>query len=468
MKTRSTIVAVILSAALLSLLTGLAVVQGAVQPETITEPPDPIPADSAVRSTDPLILDESAICSADEPPAAAAISSAAAADGATVFTETFDGEPASPQPFSSPRWDVTVHSRDVDTWDQLEPMEAGHGSDCSPPPATHTTSSYEDAVYICRNHVMTAINAPGYGLIYLTPNHLVDFSQEEAVIRFDVSTLRTSERDWLDVWITPPADHLQLALDDWLPDLSGDPRNAVHVRMSFSSEQSTFTAAVVRNFESDKVPDTDTWTGYEEFLEPSATRRDTFEIRLRRDHIKVGMPDYDFWWVDNSIEDLGWDVGVVQFGHHSYTPEKDCDDCAPNTWHWDNITMYPAIPFTMERAQQREATPASPQISFEQPAVEGALLRFAGIGSNLEVSFDDGSWQPVRRQPQEMNDDDTFSSHMMPIPPGTTQVQFRGENWYGGEWRVRDISWWHLPLEYSLAAPNPILTPRSFLPYAQH
>jgi hypothetical protein len=465
MKTRF-VVAVILSAILFSLLTGLAIVQGAAQPEQVTEKTSNS-SNPPVRSTDPLVLDESAICSADKPPVDAAISPAAAASGATVFTEIFDGDPSSPQPFSSPRWDVTVHSRDVDTWEQLEPMQAGHGSDCAPPPATHTLSSYENAVYICRNHVMTAINASGYGLIYLTPNHMVDFSQEEAVIRFDVSTLRTSSRDWIDVWITPPADHLQLPLDEWLPDLSGDPRNAVHIRMGFGSPRSAFSAAVVRNFENVEVADTTTWIGYEEFLEPSATRRDTVEIRLRRDHVKVGMPDYNFWWVDNPVEDLGWDVGVVQFGHHSYTPKKDCDNCTPNTWHWDNISIAPALPFTMERAQQREATPASPVVSFAQPAIEDARLRFVGIGGNLEVSFDGGSWQPVRRQLQEINRDDNFSSHMMPIPPGTTRVQFRGEDWYGGEWRVRDISWWQMSPEHSLAAPGTTLPPRAFLPHAR-
>ena len=40
------------------------------------------------------------------------------------------------------------------------------------------------AVFQCRNHVMTAINASGYGVIYLTPNHLVDLSLERSVISF--------------------------------------------------------------------------------------------------------------------------------------------------------------------------------------------------------------------------------------------------------------------------------------------
>ena len=39
---------------------------------------------------------------------------------------------------------------------------------------------------------MTSINASGYGVIYLTPDQMVDFSAGEAVVRFDMSTFRTS------------------------------------------------------------------------------------------------------------------------------------------------------------------------------------------------------------------------------------------------------------------------------------
>ena len=60
---------------------------------------------------------------------------------------------------------------------------------------------------------------------------MVDFSGGEAVVRFDLSTLRTSPRDWVDIWLTPYEDHLQLPLDNWLPDLTGEPSRSVHLRM---------------------------------------------------------------------------------------------------------------------------------------------------------------------------------------------------------------------------------------------
>jgi hypothetical protein len=38
--------------------------------------------------------------------------------------------------------------------------------------------------------MMTATNASGYGVTYVTPARVVDFSAGTAVVRFDVATLR--------------------------------------------------------------------------------------------------------------------------------------------------------------------------------------------------------------------------------------------------------------------------------------
>lgn len=361
------------------------------------------------------------------------------------FLATFDGEPARPTPWQPADWDVTVHSRSREHLYELAPMQAGHGANCEAPPATHRVTTYEDAVYTCRNHVMTAINEGGYGLIYLTPNHMVDFSRGEAVVRFDVSTLRTSSRDWIDLWITPYEDQLQLPLEEWLPDLSGEPRRAVFITMGSFNSDTIFQGNVVRDFDVQSV-DGNTWTGYEEFLTPSAMERTTFELRISETHLKFGMPDYDFWWIDTPIAPLGWRQGIVQLGHHSYNPQKDCSNCQPNTWHWDNVFIEPAVPFTLIRATQRYVDASTgPAVTFARPAPQDAHLRFAGIGNDLEVSFDDGAtWQKAEVQPQLRTDEGTFWSYWMPIPAGVSRVYFRGEDWWGGKWHVRDLSIWSL------------------------
>jgi hypothetical protein len=359
------------------------------------------------------------------------------------FRETYDGQPTHPHPWNRSNWDVTIHSRDIDTFDTLEQMQALHGADCAGPPATHPVAAYDQAVFLCRDHLMTAINAQGYGVIYLTPNQLVDFSGSEAVIRFDLSTLRMSQRDWVDLWVTPYHDQLQLPLERWLPDLNGEPRNALHIRMDTFDNQTIFKATIVRDFVTTELP-LATTEGYEQVLTPDAKRRDTFELRISRSHLRFGMPDYHLTWIDSDMPDLGWSQAVVQFGHHSYNPTKDCPSCLPNTWHWDNITITPARPFTIIAAGHRPVSAAtSTLIEFPQPAPADAHLRFAGIGTNLEVSFDNGvSWQPAQRQAQLGSAEDHFASYWMPMPQGATSVRLRGNDWWGGAWRVRDASIW--------------------------
>jgi hypothetical protein len=322
-------------------------------------------------------------------------------------------------------------------------MQAEHKDDCSPPPQTHMMSDYEDAVFSCRNHVMTAINASGYGVIYITPDQLVDFSGGEAVISFDLSTLRHSARDWVDIWVTPYEDHLILPLTDWLPDLNGEPRRAVHVTLGVSSTGTIMTAERVENFAAGKIEGI-WWISYEDFLEPSATRRDTFEIRLSKNHLKAGMPDYDFWWIDADIPALDWGQGVVQFGHHSYTPEKDCpdQDCGPNTWHWDNITLNPAVPFTIVQTDTEFINQNTPnKVIFSKPAPPNSYLRFAAHGDNVQISLNNGvTWIDATIQKQERVSDGGFNSYWMPIPNGTAQLLIRGEDTWAGRWFVRDIS----------------------------
>lgn len=360
-----------------------------------------------------------------------------------AFLQRFAESPARPQPWQPEGWDVTIHSRDLDTWTAAEPMHADHGSDCGAPPATHMISRYEQAVFVCRRHVMTALNATGYGVIYLTPAQQLDFSGGNGVVRFNLSTLRTSGRDWVDLWVTPYADVLQLPLDLWLPDLSGVPRNAIHIRMDFGTERSSFKAELIRDFRVIELPQAD-WRGYEQVLTPSAQRRETFELRLGPEQLSFGMPQYGLWWIDTPIPRLEWERGVVQFGHHSYNPTKGCADCRPNTWHWSDFSIGPARPFTIIRADRRTVDAANTTpLALERPAPEAARLRFAGIGNALEVSFDGGQhWRAAELQAQQRLVDQHFRSYWMPIPAGTSQVAFRGRDWWGGPWMVRDISVW--------------------------
>ena len=401
--------------------------------------------------------------------------------GERALRETFDGEPTSPAPWDPDDWDVTVHSRDRSTWDALEPMDAEHGPACEPPTTTHVVTAYDDAVFRCRDHLMTAINAEGYGMIYLTPDRMVDLSAGEAVVSFDVSTFRSSARDWWDVWITPYDDQLQLPLDLGTDvDASGPPRRSIRVGLDPDNALEAelyddFDRVDVGGDRPGQLPST-WWVGYESFLQPDRARRDTVEIRLSRTHLRVGMPAYGTWWIDTDLPELDWDRGVVQLGHHSYNPTKDCnvantpkppvETCAPSTWHWDDVRIEPAVPFSITRSTPRAVeaperpadepaptadVPSGPTegerpLRFDRPAPEGAMLRFAGIGTDLEVSFDGGAWEPAQRQAtDEPTKEEHFASYWTPVPEGTTSVAVRGSDWFGGPWRVRDATFWAAP-----------------------
>jgi len=211
---------------------------------------------------------------------------------------------------------------------------------------------------------------------------------------------------------------------------------------------------VYRDFKLTTLPGQPQVEGYEKLLTPDAKRRDTFELTISRTHIRFGMPAYNYWWIDSDVQDLGWDAGVVQFGHHSYTPEKDCrniatEACGPNTWHWDNLEVNPSTPFTIIRADDRMVSGDNPgPMTFAQPAPQDAHLRFAAAGRDLEVSFDGGTiWEAAVEQQHDAHaqgtgQDTVVKSYWQPIPEGTDTVHFRGVRTGKFPWMVRDASIW--------------------------
>jgi hypothetical protein len=165
-----------------------------------------------------------------------------------------------------------------------------------------------------------------------------------------MSTLRTSSRDWVEVLVVPWGDDLQTMNDGQSP----SPRNGIRLEMRNSVGNTDFNIFVLRDGAAEQLADP-FGPVYDKVLTPSAERRDTFELRLSRTHLKFGLPAYNLWFADKDIAALGWTQGLVHLGHYSYNPEKDenpkCGPggCGPNTWHWDNVSLNPAAPFTIER-----------------------------------------------------------------------------------------------------------------------
>ncbi len=381
---------------------------------------------------------------------------------AVAFNEPIDSFPNEPQPWQPTDWDVVVHSKEVNTWSQLDTVSADFSPTCAPSPASHPVTAHEDAVFVCDGTVQTALNATGYGMIYLTPNQMADFGNEEAVIRFDVSTLRPDGKDFLNIWVTPFEDNLQLPIQDWLPAATGEPKNGILLRTGLTLGQTRIEASVIRDFVASNLYDN--YTTIESVLSqngltPSDTRLETVEVRLSADHISVCFPDHAHCFLDTAISPpLDWTQGIVQFGHHSWNINES------NTYRWDNFSIDPAIPFGMIQATNRMVSPAADTFTFDTPAPANSFLRFVGVGDNLEVSFDNGlNWQTATLQAQAASEykSEQFRTYWMAIPPTVQTVKLRGDNWWGGTWSAHTASFWtSTPGEIvPTATPDPNITP---------
>lgn len=360
---------------------------------------------------------------------------------AAVFTESFPGTPPAPLAFSSEHWE-TIFAAD---WGA--PLEAPnfisnvaqHGPNCEPPghdgSVRHTASTIGDLVFQCADHVMTHVPHPDdYSLVYMTPDQLVDLSGP-AILRFDVSTLSRSDRDWIDIWVQAWDTQEQRILDTDIPTNNGNPRNALHIEQGggcggFTSLNGDFHVEVY-NASRGKVACIPGNAGWSSVLTPSAQIRSTVEIALTPGHVKVWMPALGHVLAEGDIPALGFTEGVVTFGHHSYSAQKGTDSLTggtgtPNTWHWDNVTIDPAIPFTIRQPNHRAANWEDSAIgrtfSFA-PAPAGAVVRFEGWGQSFRISANGGSLLTATRTGGFSNPN-TASSYVVAVPEGTTSVLF--------------------------------------------
>lgn len=396
------------------------------------------------------------------------------------------GQPSAPQPWDNVHqggWDLIVHNREQGPDQNTQPMIAEHGANCAAPPATHPISTVPDSVFICKDHLMTAIADDGFGSIMMTPPQLVDFTAGAATIDFNVSTLQMSQGTWIEAWITPFNENLVLPADDIPPDLNGPPKDAIHFAINEPKSAGVYQFT---NFSSTQVTPT-AWQEYSDIITPaiqSAVSRTHFQISLSQTHVRYGVVNYDgkgtnFNWTDASLpSSLPWTQGVIQLEMGSYNPTKagDCESaydrafnvpCTPDTYHWSNFAISSAVPFTIDHGSPAFAGGGNGnQVNFEAPTPTGGFLRFAAKGVT-QVSFDGGStWQAAQRAAESVAYNDCqFENYWMPVPASLTKVLFRGQqDCFAGPWSARDITVWSQSLTSGPppspgASPTPSLVP---------
>jgi hypothetical protein len=352
--------------------------------------------------------------------------------GSGSFTYTFDGEPGAPlKVYGLPDFDVQVHKRSMnEDLESIDPMDAHHGPNCEPPghhgEVAHQVDSWDETVYQCANHIMTAINGEDYALIYLTPDRMLDWSDGEATLSIDVSTLDLSSRDWWDIWLQPWDNNMAVPFNNGDVDLQGEPADGEYFTIHNNLSQNK-----AFKFESHAEDSSKFWVEYENH---DAMQRDTFVLTIRADTFDFCKPDEGICWFEDERHGLSISRAVVSFGHHSYTPFKDGGG-GPNTWHWDNLALSDSVPFTIIRANERHLRNEG-TITFDTPAPAGSYLRFSGLGR----VWIDG--EEVPEIPGEDPHSGHFGSFWHQIPEGTTQLRYQGEqDWRGGgDPAIKDIS----------------------------
>jgi hypothetical protein len=409
-----------------------------------------------------------------------------------VFLATFDGDPPTPLPCRPDGWGLSIHDRSVR--DTPEPLNLHHGEDCGPYPATHAMTTYEDGVFQCRNHLMTGIKAGGYGVITLTLPVLIDWSQGEAVFEFDVSSFRSSARDFIDFTLTPYDDALPIPLSEAFPDLHGLPRNNLYIHMQNASGAvgASWTKDWVRaslpanttGFYPSSIAPGATWQG----ITRSASRRDRYQFRIgqgpndTQKKVRFGIltevcpesgcaggPTRDYFPLNTNLPaGVAWTRAVIQVQHHSYNPEDQgkCPSgwwlgtCQAGVWHWDSFRVSPAVPFTIRSVQ-----PGRAQTNVDYPidgSLPGTSLRFAAQGDTFEVSVDGGAtWETARRRVGSEDRDGTQilgnkGGFDHPVPMGVTRVRVRGTTHNPYPLVFSDLETWSQTVE---SAPTPTPEP---------
>ena len=408
--------------------------------------------------------------------AAALVLVAGTSDGVSAgpvpYSFTWLGTPSSPQPWHpGSDWQLSVHDRDAtNTYDAPYSFPAQHGANCGPfqgfgVGGTHVASTYADLAYICNNHMMTGINGQGYGEITFTPAQLVDWSAGTASITWRMSTLRTSCRDWLSFNLMPFMDNLQFT-DGVGVDLYGEPKNEIRINDGASCP-SGFAGTDYRNFVGAGIAGSG--GSVESVVPQSSTVRSRFELDISSTHVRFGMPDSNIWFVDGNLASpLPYSQAIFQFEQHSYTPDKECSPtptfCQANTYHWSDVTISSAVPFTILNAdafQVGDPTRTNPStVHFPAPAPANSFLRFEELSGNgsMTVTTNTGQLLHVTRQqaadgnPSGALTDGQMDLIFMSIPAGTTSVTFAAQDAYWSWWMARNIAIWS---QSTGAAPQP-------------
>lgn len=378
-----------------------------------------------------------------------------------AFVELWDSSPSTPEVWDPSDWLILSHWRDPVNWENGKAVDVHHdGATCGgvtetglDPGTMHHISTRPEGRYLCNGHLMSGLDGQEYGLIYFMPPAMVDFSSGPGTISWDLSTLATSNRDWVDVWVTPYEDDVAAPFEPESSlnvDFQGVPRNGLWVKQVNGAQW------VVHWIADDVVTEVGVVDVPAGPKLPSAAHRSPMEITLTPTTVSFGfLPDAGF--TDGNVTTFTlpskatWRQGTVKFGHHSYNPLKDCPTtgmgaaCTPSTWHWDNVRIEPSVPLAIERAAPEvviadSSSADTPQtVSWTAAAPADAVLKFSGlcqprIRFDAKEAFVEVPLAPFQGQGSDgvTRAVEHASSWQVAVPEGATSAEltFTADDWY--------------------------------------
>lgn len=404
------------------------------------------------------------------------IPQARAASGAPYLGLTAMGMPASPQPFyPSTGYAVSMYEQapmqinTSATGQLLTPNTlADHTATCGAPTpdnqvatagTSHTTTTFDNSLYVCHDHVMTSLNGAGYDTATIMPDAVADWSGgATTVIQWRVSTFTASDRDWWNVYLTPILGQLSLPASSQGEQINGQPKTAVHLQLCSLGErgligQHGVCAEVINNGKVISLPLPS--KSEESVLTPSRATRTLYELDISAGHIRVWLPESGLVFVDSNVS-VPFTQGVMELSHESYDPAKGdaCGPpatekalggpCQPVTWHWSDISISNAIHFDISHPSARFLSAGHASTQFPAPVVAGSYLRFEAVAAlGLSVSFDGGAtYTKATATPSELDNGGgcSLAQYLMPIPAGATSMMVKAaNNCFGDAWVARDM-----------------------------
>jgi hypothetical protein len=391
------------------------------------------------------------------------------------------GMPTAPQPFMPSDFAITKHQRQTcggtinngfgpPADGGTCPMTADHGADCSAPPATHAIdTAYANEVFVCHDHLMTAFDPAGAGVIAFQPNQLVDFSAGPATVSISRSTRITTpaqSRDYTEIYFVPFAQQLAYNTDQNIGETIKEAATYIRVEMRTQGGNTFAVTEQVNGTQADVPGNNYTTLEQATGLVDSAVTRTPITMTLSQTHFRLSCNGFTFY---DAALPLPFPVTQVvpQFEHVSYDPEKEGGQ--PDTWHWSNLSISSAVPYDFDMAMpeavgdyswlgQRVTFPATPS---------GAFLRFQGFNAaydsfagGYQISFDNGAtWAHWALRP---SGDNSLGNVWQPVPAGATSAMLRGPGgWYARDFYVMSLTSGaaSVPTATPTAQPSPTSVP---------